>query len=165
MSLLYKMRNVTYELSLGVATTFLLVGVLETTFVLRLVVSFLSFWVYVETKKVGNLLDSPRLKRVMRRIGLAFLCFGVARLIANVIDTFFEYGIGIFSNLVNIGFYMTFVWIFYRQRKRIEAVEFDTMGKRRLTPLIESYLSELEEKKRVVDAAIVISDRAEARKK
>ncbi len=150
---------VSYELALGISTIFLLIGVLETTFLLRLGVSAISFWVWIETRKVSDLIDSPRLKRILRRIGIAFLAFGVARLIANFLDTYLEFGIGLFSNIVNIGFYLSFVWIFYRQRKRIEAAEFDSTGGRRITPLIEAYLDELQRKKRLVDEAVIEADR------
>lgn len=115
----------------------------EMTMVLRLIVVFLALIIAQEAWRIFGLLDNARLSRIVRKIYMTFLLYGICRFLATFADNYLDYGIGIFSNIVNDGF---FIWIyiyFRRQRKRLESDSFTPDNRRRISGIIDELLDEL----------------------
>lgn len=127
------------------------------TTVLRLVVFVLLMYCAWETWRIANLVQNRRLIRLTNRLFRAFIIVAIARLVAAALDAWFSYyAIGVFSNIVNNGFYLFIAFLLVRQRRRlqIDQITIDITGgkqvpnpkyinKSRVTGLIDELLDEL----------------------
>ena len=118
-------------------------NITEITLVLRWLVVFLALLIAQEAWRIFALLENVRLSRIVGKIYKTFLFFGIARFVASLLDNYLDYGIGIFSNIVNDCF---FIWIFLyfrRQRLRLKSDSFTPDSRRRISTVIDELLDEL----------------------
>lgn len=113
------------------------------TFFLRLSVAVLMLWCALECWRTTKLLQNNSLKRIIKKIAFGIFAFAVGRLAALLLDNWLALGIGIFSNIVNYGFWFWVLYYLWKNRKHIQSESVGTEGRQRLSVLIDEFLVEI----------------------
>jgi len=114
------------------------------TLLLRWAVVILMFWCAAEVWGTTTALQNKALRRIVKKIALGIFAFGAGRLFASLFDNYLAFDIGIFSNLVNYGFWC---WILYYVRKnriKIQSEVVGAQGRQRLSELVSDILIEMD---------------------
>lgn len=118
------------------------------TLALRIFSALIIFACGIELIISSKLIANRRLTWILYKGGIALLCFFGARFIAGFADDYFAFGIGLFSNLVNIGFWAIVYYKCRELRKRLASDEIGATGRNSLSESFDEILDGMTTAKR-----------------
>lgn len=79
----------------------------------------------VVTRWVVNLIHSPRLRRMARRLFWMFVIFSALKMIAAGLDTYLNFEVAWFSTAVTYMFDLWILWLVYKLYRRFKVQEYE----------------------------------------
>lgn len=124
--------------------------------VLRLVSAFIICACGIELVISSRLIANRRLTWILSNGGIALLSYFGARFIAAWVDSFYGFGVGLFSNIVNVAFWAVMYWKFRTLRKRLANKEISQTGRNNLGAAFDEILDEMRSAKKRLSAFAAI---------